>query len=618
MQVPLDCCDFSATSASMLEALVRFLSEDVDFKAVVCLVLAGVSLVISTGFRLYTKIRPRFPIKVNCWFCNLDSKTHFNNRNSWTCPKCDQYNGFTQSGDYNKPMPEQSFEHLNRTVQSVKWETYNPSHNGLCRKCNINQELKVQQLASFVPIIKANFDEEIELYRQRLERAYRLCPECDVKLNYKLNSVKQWIKSLYPAKPAEIAEQVVWKTNFLPKACVCLRLLSTVAAIALLVSSFGLAVAEVDKNIKWAVPSLVKSGMTLTLPQNVLNFALILLTAVLSETNWLPTNELMSAMLWFLSALINLALSRNFLKEFESYTTISYIFFSATASLVTILSHVLHLTRHWKVSPAKVKTDPEPVMRHECKNEPVKNAESVSGADLKLSSMEKKGKDIPESPVKPVQSSLNQLSLGPSPPKSPSPSIFEPRVYQCNPTTSLFNPMEGSEIRRRKPIVHPPKFNPWNNSYWGSVPIPLSRSSSQSSGFASQNGTNYSSLPNSRNGSVCGDADRFSVLSEPIYPSASFKPFNPQPYYVPCVPQFYLPTTPPQPVHSPASLNSTLSSSMDSSTNETVASAVAADKSIFSLMRENFGLASVFLCSIVFNAVVIALAVANALSTPAH
>jgi Ima1 N-terminal domain len=47
----------------------------------------------------------------------------------------------------------------------VKWEPYKPSQNGLCRKCNINQELKVQQLASFVPISKANFDEEIEVYR---------------------------------------------------------------------------------------------------------------------------------------------------------------------------------------------------------------------------------------------------------------------------------------------------------------------------------------------------------------------------------------------------------------------------------------------------------------------
>lgn len=70
-----------------------------------------------------------------------------------------------QAGDYNRTLPEQSCENLNHSVQSVKLEPYKPSHNGLCRKCNINQELKVQQLASFVPISKANFDEEIEVYR---------------------------------------------------------------------------------------------------------------------------------------------------------------------------------------------------------------------------------------------------------------------------------------------------------------------------------------------------------------------------------------------------------------------------------------------------------------------
>lgn len=37
--------------------------------------------------------------------------------------------------------------------------------NGLCPPCNRNQELKVQQLASFEPQNDAYFDEEIEEYR---------------------------------------------------------------------------------------------------------------------------------------------------------------------------------------------------------------------------------------------------------------------------------------------------------------------------------------------------------------------------------------------------------------------------------------------------------------------
>jgi hypothetical protein len=66
----LDCCDFSNTFANMLREAYRFLTEefDVDFKAIVCLILAGISLVLSTGFQLYTKIR------YILWFLLMSSK----------------------------------------------------------------------------------------------------------------------------------------------------------------------------------------------------------------------------------------------------------------------------------------------------------------------------------------------------------------------------------------------------------------------------------------------------------------------------------------------------------------------------------------------------------------
>lgn len=37
--------------------------------------------------------------------------------------------------------------------------------NGLCLPCNRNQELKMQQLASFEPTNEAYFDEEVEDFR---------------------------------------------------------------------------------------------------------------------------------------------------------------------------------------------------------------------------------------------------------------------------------------------------------------------------------------------------------------------------------------------------------------------------------------------------------------------
>lgn len=39
------------------------------------------------------------------------------------------------------------------------------SKNGLCHKCNIIQEMKIKQLASFTPSKEKNFDSEIEKFK---------------------------------------------------------------------------------------------------------------------------------------------------------------------------------------------------------------------------------------------------------------------------------------------------------------------------------------------------------------------------------------------------------------------------------------------------------------------
>lgn len=77
-----------------------------------------------------------------------------------------------QDGDYNCDIPEQRSARLNKWKTS-SFTSMNGSFigerttpaNGLCEPCNRNQELKVQQLASFEPENDAYFDEEIEEYR---------------------------------------------------------------------------------------------------------------------------------------------------------------------------------------------------------------------------------------------------------------------------------------------------------------------------------------------------------------------------------------------------------------------------------------------------------------------
>ncbi|XP_049778276.1 uncharacterized protein LOC126175497 [Schistocerca cancellata] len=153
--------------------------------------------VVGTGIFLYIKVRPRFPSLVNCWFCNTNTKIPYEKRNEWTCPFCEQYNGFSSDGDYNKPIPAQHDFHMNRLVPATNAHNYKKLvASKFCRSCTINQQLKIQQLASFVPIDEDNFDEEIEQYRVHLERAYALCPSCEGVLKDTLTRQKAWLLRL--------------------------------------------------------------------------------------------------------------------------------------------------------------------------------------------------------------------------------------------------------------------------------------------------------------------------------------------------------------------------------------------------------------------------------------
>lgn len=39
-------------------------------------------------------------VNVNCWFCGKVSSISASETNSWTCPECDQFNGFTSEGTF--------------------------------------------------------------------------------------------------------------------------------------------------------------------------------------------------------------------------------------------------------------------------------------------------------------------------------------------------------------------------------------------------------------------------------------------------------------------------------------------------------------------------------------
>ncbi len=132
-------------------------------------------------------VRPYFKASVTCWFCAERCKVVYEDRNSWHCQSCGQYNGFNADGDYNAHIIGQHSEIPNKLStryarpvhsqqKSVPEEDENS--NGLCESCNLNQELKIHQLRNFEPKNPANEDEEYEALSAHLDRAYRLCRNC--------------------------------------------------------------------------------------------------------------------------------------------------------------------------------------------------------------------------------------------------------------------------------------------------------------------------------------------------------------------------------------------------------------------------------------------------------
>ncbi|EHH14303.1 hypothetical protein EGK_00204 [Macaca mulatta] len=140
---------------------------------------------------------------VNCWFCNQDTLVPYGNRNCWDCPHCEQYNGFQENGDYNKPIPAQYMEHLNHVVSSApslrdpsQPQQWVSSQVLLCKRCNHHQTTKIKQLAAFAPREEGRYDEEVEVYRHHLEQMYKLCRPCQAAVEYYIKHQNRQLRAL--------------------------------------------------------------------------------------------------------------------------------------------------------------------------------------------------------------------------------------------------------------------------------------------------------------------------------------------------------------------------------------------------------------------------------------
>ena len=133
-------------------------------------------------------------IRVECWFCRALSTVKAPDRNAFFCSTCSQYNGFTESGDYNRSLPAQFDESLNPRSSALPSSSNSsiskPSRSDiLCALCTQRQAYKIAQLARFEASDEANWENELGHFKQKLESYCQLCPLCTLKVHKRIDQV---------------------------------------------------------------------------------------------------------------------------------------------------------------------------------------------------------------------------------------------------------------------------------------------------------------------------------------------------------------------------------------------------------------------------------------------
>jgi len=474
---------------------------------------------------LYKLVRPYFPVQVNCHFCNRNFKVPYQDQNGWICPDCDQYNGWNEDGDYNKIL-DISSQNKTRFIQS---QTNSPSDysNGLCKSCNLNQELKISQLAKF-----PHEGAKLEEYRDHLEQVYRLCPICEDHLasrladqdrslagkllewrleNSRLNSSRDHGKRAMP----RANKLLLGVSLFLFSLFQTFSPLSIPGCFMNIVSDKMNAI--VIKFFHYSpYPSINVSQMItdLWLPSVVsLAVAMLLVSTKQRLYSLLVTNCLLLAML---------------ILE-PPYKNGLQLLFSGIGVLISAInSNKLHHSKSRKTKKVDTingsKLTQPPILKHQDSREETKTHDllSSSGSDLDSPVSLISGINKPHQPQSQLFSpqnkpgllrssnelsfnhefatvvsdddrdcDLSSLSLGDYRTSSPAPSVTSPfslRSYSPSPSSnSLFSPKP-----RSRPLIQPARLTSTSwvaGGYWQppvTSPGPtMSRSSSQSSGFIS-------------------------------------------------------------------------------------------------------------------------------------
>ncbi|MPC18559.1 Transmembrane protein 201 [Portunus trituberculatus] len=458
--------------------------------------------------------------------------------------------------------------------------------NGLCQTCNLNQTLKVRALADYTPIHADNYDKEIEDYRKRLEKTYSLCRACEATLHQTLGKQDSWLKpkliSWRLKMTAENKAKLVVNshrsyrgTSFLLH---LLRFTALLISLALFLCNLhhlqrdsGNRVVELDFGL--GIEQHLEALYLFLSPLVIAGLALLLLSIFGSGKEILLVSDAITSFMWV--GLLALSSSKQLIsnKDYNSLQVLvsgSTVLFTAWTLVVPrsvggtklMSKHTLNKSGVSETLSSRL-DDSQNTLNASVIEEPltlsspeVPHVSTAAASTPQPSSQPLVAADLTAT-TQDLDTTLGSLKI--STPlkanaKNQNLSSFSPRLLFSE--KPGYNPKLSGSYCIQKNLVSPPRLSIKNitqsswvaGGYWGhpvspardvsshpaespfsqvppsTPPYPLSRSSSQSSGFVSQGSgpTTYRnqgpfSLPNSRHGSHCGEFDHGSVLSEPAY-----------------------------------------------------------------------------------------------------
>ncbi|KYM98449.1 PREDICTED: uncharacterized protein LOC108777498 [Cyphomyrmex costatus] len=504
-------------------------------------VFAPILLILATFLTMFYRLRARWPVKVNCWFCNENTKIWRQHLDWWLCPWCQQYNGFSKNGDYMYNIPEQYVTpkgHTRYCRLSEDSDSHHVLKDSLCACCNKRESLKLSELANFEPKDENLFNTELKAFKEYLEARYPLCDSCKSTVRNVLYRQAVWLTRykmlFFRQKPLKMFISKAKKSETV------FRVISTIL----------ISIVMYNHDFIW-------------LPISGLFFHLCACWSSLMRKR---SFDILLIFLWFcvitLMSIKDLTIVQNpwvtaeYIVQYRMVSVCAFI-----TALVSLRSSLYKSTSTGSVVFKKIKLHSRDVPSQlECNsqnrnntvpsemNDSIKSsvyaASEVSPTEIKfskshsailrrkLSTITNNGtngslnsvsqNDSP--PDSCLNDSLNSLLLNEDPPKydritKMAPAIFERRVYSATSSENLFR-KSGSKHRC---ILSPPKLRSVTQTswvaggYWQESMIPtlptLSRSSSQSSGFGSVGSSN---LAPSREPSV-HELDRCSSAASEIW-----------------------------------------------------------------------------------------------------